>query len=109
MKVAVSWSGGKESCLAFHKAMVNGFKISYILNFVSSEGRCMSHGLDSKLIDAQSKAIETPIVQWKTTWDTLPIPILKKRIKILESGRMFRDGYWYLDIKRYEIAMKKKG
>lgn len=30
----------------------------------------MSHGLDSRLIDAQSQAVEIPLIQWKTTWNT---------------------------------------
>ena len=40
------------------------------MNFVSKDERCMSHGLDSKLIAAQSQAIEIPIVQRQVTWDT---------------------------------------
>ena len=70
MKVVTSWSGGKESCLACHKAISDGFKVSHLLNFASKDGRCMSHGLDSKLILAQSEAIGIPIVQRKITWET---------------------------------------
>ena len=71
MQVVASWSGGKESCLACYKAMSQGFEVSHLLNFVSEDvGRCMSHGLDSKLICAQAKAIEIPIVQRGVTWDT---------------------------------------
>lgn len=71
MQVVASWSGGKESCFACHKAMMQGGEVSHLLNFISEDvGRCMSHGLDSKLICAQSQAIEIPIVQRKVTWDT---------------------------------------
>jgi len=224
MRVAASWSGGKESCLACYKAILDGYEVSYLLNFISHEGRCMSHGLDSELMAAQSQAIGIPIVQWKTTWNTYerefksalrrmkkmgvkgvvfgdvheipghegwvdrvcneldidPIkplwgydpmhvlssfinegfeatiimvkadllteewlgrkvdkrfvndlmklgggvnlcgelgeyhtyvtdgPIFKKRIKILECDKVLKNGYWHLDIKRYEIAMKKE-
>lgn len=34
MKVAVSWSGGKDSCLALHKAMVKGFDVAFITTFL---------------------------------------------------------------------------
>jgi diphthine-ammonia ligase len=33
-------------------------------------------------------------------------PLFKKRIRILETKKMARNGYGYLDIKRYEIAAK---
>jgi uncharacterized protein (TIGR00290 family) len=33
-------------------------------------------------------------------------PLFKKRIRILETKKMARNGYGYLDIKRYEITAK---
>ena len=68
MRVAASWSGGKESALACYRAVLDGLEVSYLLNFVSNEGRCMSHGLNAELIAAQSQAIGIPLVQWKTSW-----------------------------------------
>ena len=70
MRVVASWSGGKESCFACYKAISEGFEIPYLMNFISKDGRCMSHGLDSKLILAQSEAIGIPMVQRKVTWET---------------------------------------
>jgi len=49
---------------------LDGFEVSYLLNFVSKDGRCMSHGLDSELIAAQSQAIGIPLVQREVTWET---------------------------------------
>lgn len=69
-RVVASWSGGKESCFACYKAISDGFEVSHLLNFISKDGRCMSHGLDSGLISAQSRAIEVPIVQREVTWNT---------------------------------------
>jgi uncharacterized protein (TIGR00290 family) len=69
-RVAVSWSGGKDSCLACYKAMLDGMEVSYLINFVSKDERCMSHGLDAELIVAQSQAIGIPIIQREVTWDT---------------------------------------
>jgi len=69
-RAVVSWSGGKDSCFACYKAMLDGFEVSYLLNFVSKDGRCMSHGLDSELIAAQSQAIGIPLVQREVTWET---------------------------------------
>lgn len=70
VKVAVSWSGGKESCFACQKAIFDGFEVSYLLNLISKEGKCRSHGVDSRLMVAQSQAIEIPIIQKMVEWNT---------------------------------------
>ncbi len=33
-------------------------------------------------------------------------PIFKKRIEITKSAKIFRDGYWFLDIQEYRLASK---
>ena len=70
MRVAASWSGGKDCSLACYRAISDGFEVSCLLNFISNEGRCMSHGLNSGLIVAQSEAIGIPLVQWRTAWNS---------------------------------------
>jgi len=36
-EVIVSWSGGKDSCLAGYKAMGKGYPIGFLLNLISKE------------------------------------------------------------------------
>ena len=86
MKVVASWSGGKESCFACYKAMLDGFEVSHLLNFVSKEKRCMSHGLDPKLMVAQSQAIGIPIIQRKITWDTYEEGFKNTMMKLKQMG-----------------------
>ncbi|RZN37102.1 MAG: diphthine--ammonia ligase [Methanophagales archaeon ANME-1-THS] len=70
MKVFASWSGGKESCLACYRAMLNGFEVVYLLNFVDEDGtRSRSHGIPSYLLDLQAEALGIPIVHVRTSWD----------------------------------------
>jgi len=70
MKVFASWSGGKESCLACYRAMLKGFEVVYLLNFVDEHGtRSRSHGIPLHLLDLQAEAFEIPIVHVRTTWD----------------------------------------
>lgn len=70
MKVFSSWSGGKESCLACYKAILNDFNVSYLLNFISENGkRSRSHGIRSYLLKMQSEVMDIPIVQVGTTWE----------------------------------------
>src|SRR3990170_4185964 len=70
MKVLASWSGGKESCLACYKAILDALEVSYLVNFVSEDGRCMGHGIGSELLAAQSQAVDIPIVQRRVSWET---------------------------------------
>ncbi len=63
----VSWSGGKDSCLACYRAITSGMKIRYLLNMVTDDGQwSRSHGLSTELIRAQSEAMGIPVVQKQT-------------------------------------------
>jgi len=68
---AASWSGGKDSCPAYWKAVSQGLKVSHLLNFIHADAtKSMSHGLDSKLIAMQAWAMRLPILQQNVTWET---------------------------------------
>lgn len=68
---AVSWSGGKDSCMAHWKAISQGLKVGSLLHFVEKDSaRSMSHGLDSRLIALQAQAMNLPILQRKVTWES---------------------------------------
>ncbi|MEM1586844.1 MAG: diphthine--ammonia ligase [Candidatus Bathyarchaeia archaeon] len=95
LHVVASWSGGKDSCLALYKAALNGFKVSYLLNFISKDRRCMSHGLNPELIAAQSQAVGIPIIQRETTWDAYE-EIFKATL--IELKRMGIEGAVFGDI-----------
>jgi diphthine-ammonia ligase len=69
-KFVVSWSGGKESTLSLYRALNQGVNVSYMMSFVSSGGRSMSHALNVELLEAQSEAIGIPIVMREVTWET---------------------------------------
>ena len=57
MKVVVHWSGGKECCLAHHKAIELGHDVAYLLTFVYMEPYIFHSLLITEL---QSKALGTP-------------------------------------------------
>lgn len=70
MRVFVSWSGGKDSCLACHRAVRQGHKVIALLNMASEEGDVSrSHGLSSAVLKAQAEAMGVPLVQRETSWD----------------------------------------
>jgi len=67
-KVIASWSGGKDSCLAFYKAANLGYTVSYLLNTISKEyKRVRFHGIKDILIQAQAQALGIPLLQKETT------------------------------------------
>ena len=63
-EVIVSWSGGKDSCLACYKAMSKGYPIGFLLNLISKEyQRCCFHGIQKELINLQANLIGVPLFQ----------------------------------------------
>jgi diphthine-ammonia ligase len=70
MKVFASWSGGKECALATYKAISQGHKVLYLLNFISEDGeRSRSHGIKAGVLALQAEAIGIPLIQVKTSWE----------------------------------------
>jgi uncharacterized protein (TIGR00290 family) len=97
-RVAVSWSGGKDSCLACYKALQKGVEVSCLLNFISRNERCRSHGLSSKLIVAQSQALDIPVIQRVVTWETYEEEFKAVARRLKQTGV---DGIVFGDIDIY--------
>ena len=69
-QVFTSWSGGKDCCLACHRAVASGLKVRYLANMITEDGqRSRTHGLSSAVLQVQSQAIGIPLVQRRTSWD----------------------------------------
>lgn len=62
MRVAVQWSGGKECCLAYHKAVEQGHDVAYLLTYVYVEPYIFHSFL---IMELQSKALGTPQLKVK--------------------------------------------
>ncbi|MFH0947524.1 MAG: diphthine--ammonia ligase [Elusimicrobiota bacterium] len=70
MKIISSWSGGKDSCLACYKAIMERHQVSHLLNFISKETkRGCFHGISQKQMQSQAEAIEIPLVQKEVSPD----------------------------------------
>lgn len=67
----ISWSGGKDSCLAGYLAIKDGLKVRYLANTVSDDGqRSRSHGLSAEVLKLQSQALGIRLIQQKTGKDS---------------------------------------
>ena len=67
----VSWSGGKDCCLACYLAMAGGLEIRYLVNMLTEDGTySRTHGLSAEVLQLQSRVVGIPLLQRKATWDT---------------------------------------
>jgi len=84
-KVASSWSGGKDSCLACYRALRQGYQVKYLLNFISEEFKRVSfHGIKDDLLQLQAKTIGIDLFQRETTGEDYEQRFIDS-VKILKS------------------------
>ena len=97
-KVVVSWTGGKDGCFACYKAISEGFDVSHLLNFRDMK-RSGSHEINPELLSAQSQAIGIPIlhIDFMSYEEEF-----KNLIRIANGEKILKDGYWFLEIPKYE-------
>lgn len=57
-RAAVSWSGGKDSCLALLRARRDGHECRTLLTMMDEEGPSKSHALPASLLQAQADAMD---------------------------------------------------
>ena len=54
-KVFVSWSGGKDSCLAYYRALEAGLDVSCLVNIVNQNGsHSCTHELPASFLQFQA-------------------------------------------------------
>ncbi|MBW6463790.1 MAG: adenine nucleotide alpha hydrolase [Firmicutes bacterium] len=94
-KVFVSWSGGKDSYLAFILAKEKGLNPVCLLSFVGADGQSRSHGLKTEMLEMQAKALGLPLHTEEVTWEGYEfgfekaVDCLKKEYGI--TGGIFGD------------------
>lgn len=65
----VSWSGGKDSCLAMWRARQSGMSIRRLITAMDESGESSrSHGVPPELIKAQADALGTDMRFYYTSW-----------------------------------------
>ncbi|MCE5218402.1 diphthine--ammonia ligase [bacterium] len=70
MQYVCSWSGGKDSCLALHRAVEEWGKPQYLLSMLAEEGtHSRSHGIPRRILEDQAEALETVLRYGVASWD----------------------------------------
>ena len=86
-KAFVSWSGGKDCCLAAYKAIQQGIELNCLLNMTTNDsGRSCSHGMAAKWIRLQSEALEIPVLQYPTTHDNYAEVFTSALLELVKQG-----------------------
>src|SRR3972149_5641590 len=104
MKFVASWSGGKDSCFAVHKAIQQGYEVANLLVMMSDHGKSNFHMISTELLHAQSEAIGIPIVKWNTTPETYEQEFKKALTQMKTKGM---EGIVTGDI--YDVALHEPG
>jgi uncharacterized protein (TIGR00290 family) len=87
MTALVSWSGGKDSCLALWRARAQGVEVRRLVTAMDETGdKSRSHGVPPALLQAQARALGLPVEFYHTSWKTYE----EKFIALL--GRARADG-----------------
>ena len=69
MRAFFSWSGGKDSMLALHRALDAGYRVDALLAMFDETGdRSRSHALPPALMQAQADALGIPLVMRQASW-----------------------------------------
>ncbi len=103
MKVVASWSGGKDSCFAYYKALNEGLEVVSLLTFMESKSRSNFHAITSEMLDAQVQSIGVPLVK-RVTSPALYEPQFKEAL--LQFKVQGVEGLVTGDI--YEVAMHEE-
>ena len=86
MRVAVSWSGGKDSCLSLYRALNIGLEPVCLLNIATEAGDGFRvHGLDPRIIADQARALKLPMVQRKASWEDYE-RVFKESVEEVKEG-----------------------
>lgn len=87
LRIAVSWSGGKDSCLAFHRCLVRGAVPAALLTvFDEPMERSRSHGLRPEVVQAQAECLQVPLRVARASWATYEVAFRAQLAALREDG-----------------------
>jgi diphthine-ammonia ligase len=104
VKVVAAWSGGKDSCFAFYKALKDSLNVVSLMTFMHSEGRSNFHAIKSELLDAQAQSIGVPLTKRITNPNSYEKQFKEALVMFKEKGA---EGLVTGDI--YEVAGHEAG
>ncbi len=108
MNFLCSWSGGKDSCFAFYKATLQGFKPTVLLNVMNEFGdRSRSHGIPKAVLQAQADALELPIHFFSSTWGDYEKKYIENLKTITKNYPITHSVFGDIDIESHRAWEEK--
>jgi diphthine-ammonia ligase len=104
MKVVASWSGGKDSCFAYYKAVKEGLDVVSLLTFMQSKDVSNFHEITTALLDAQANALNLPLAK-QVTLPNMYEQQFKEALSAFKVKGV--EGFVTGDI--YEVALHEQG
>ncbi|WP_430064439.1 diphthine--ammonia ligase [Neobacillus sp. NRS-1170] len=98
-KIALSWSGGKDGCMALHHLIEQDHEISCLLTTVPVEiGRTFGHGEKTEIITLQGKALNIPVHFIECSFESYTDDFIRSLLHLKEryelSGIAYGDLYF---------------
>ncbi len=108
MNFLCSWSGGKDSCYAFYKAMQLGYKPAVLLNVMNEYGdRSRSHGIPKEVLEAQAEALGLPIHFFNSTWSEYEVRYIKNLKRLVKKYPITHAVFGDIDIESHRAWEEK--
>ncbi|MDR2700520.1 MAG: diphthine--ammonia ligase [Nitrososphaerota archaeon] len=104
MKIAASWSGGKDSAFALYLAKQQGHEIVNILTMMMSEEKSVFHMIRSAILDAQADAMGISLIKKQVNNETYECDFKAVLAELKAKGV---EGLVTGDI--YEVAGHEEG
>ena len=97
-----SWSGGKDSCYALHKAVDQGNKAIVLLNVLNEYGdKSRSHGIPKSILEAQADSLGIPIHFFSSTWEDYESNYINNLKKLTQSYSITSAVFGDIDIQSH--------
>lgn len=108
MNFTCSWSGGKDSCYAYYKALALGYKPKVLLNVMNEHGdRSRSHGIPKPILQAQADALNLPIRFFNSTWTDYEVNYIKHLKAITKDYKLTHAVFGDIDIESHKAWEEK--
>lgn len=103
-----SWSGGKDSCYAFYKAIKLGYKPLVLLNVMNEYGdRSRSHGIPKNVLEAQAAALNLPIHFFSSTWTDYEVKYIESLKELVKEYPITHSVFGDIDIESHRTWEEK--
>ena len=86
-KAFCSWSGGKDSCLALDRALMDGFEVTHLLTmFDDRENQSRSHAVRLEVMRAQADSLGIELIAPRASWQNYERVFIETICELKEKG-----------------------